>query len=186
MEADAIIKKCIEKKITLQQFFIVWCIYYKDYDTLKDYLEIDQLTEHDLRSLCDKKFLEDFNSPNAKTSYPEMFMVPDEVAEAFFVTENHGYEFYDIYPSTFPLYDKGSVFIAKSMPRDDVADLYLKHVRSRNKHEFVMKQVPRYEKLVKSGKVNGHKIVDFIRSEMWNVVAELWEQSENRNDGSDI
>jgi hypothetical protein len=83
-------------------------------------------------------------------------------------------ELWDKYPAAFPLGD-GGMFIARKGPdKHEVLKLYLERINSNpEKHQFVMKQLETYSKMVFDRKINGHRIHDWISNEMWDIVASL-------------
>jgi hypothetical protein len=83
-------------------------------------------------------------------------------------------ELWDRYPAALPLGD-GAMFIARKGPdKHEVLKLYLDRINSSpEKHEFVMKQLQAYTKLVLDRKINGHRIHDWISNEMWDIIPAL-------------
>lgn len=83
-------------------------------------------------------------------------------------------ELWDKYPAAFPLGD-GAMFIARKGPdKHEVLKLYLERIGfDSEKHQFVMKQLDTYTKMVFDRKINGHRIHDWISNEMWDIVTSL-------------
>jgi len=83
-------------------------------------------------------------------------------------------ELWDKYPAAFPLGD-GGMFIARKGPdKHEVLKLYLERIGfDSEKHQFVMKQLDTYTKMVFDRKINGHRIHDWISNEMWDIVVSL-------------
>jgi len=100
------------------------------------------------------------------------FELLDKGKELF--ATSFGDELYEAYPAAFPL-SGGSMFIARTGgDKGILAQLYHSRINnSREEHEFAMKQLHRYIKMVKSRKINGYKLVDWITNSLWHVIAEI-------------
>lgn len=183
-----VILTCIKQRVSVEQYFLMWLIRRRDFylpedkSLLKQYVKlVRQFKIEDVQDLVEKEFLDDFNSPGE--SIPDLYMLKPK-SDIFFTNEDSGEELFEEYPVTFPLYDKGAHFLARTGgDKKDLIDEYEKRIKyNRKKHEFVIKQLKAYKVLVKEGKINGYKIADWIRQELWDSIAifqkqELKEQS---------
>ena len=72
-------------------------------------------------------------------------------------------------------YDRGTNFIARAgADKNHVISEYLTRIgRSSKKHKFVMEQLSKYKSLIKRRLINGYKISDFVKMELWDVIASL-------------
>ena len=106
------------------------------------------------------------------------FYINPDISEEMFRDSSMGEELYKAYPAVFPLSD-GKSFIARTGgDKDFLMDLYLRKIDfSHEMHLEVMKQLKRYKKLVETGKLNGHKLIDWVSNEMWNIVKEIPEET---------
>jgi hypothetical protein len=174
---ESVVRFCIDNKITVRQYFFLYLIWIKDFQTssslARKYVNlVEPFPQDEVDDLVEKGFIEDFNSPSQML--PEMYMIPDSVADKLFLTEDRAEELWNSYPVTFPLYDKNSKFLARTGGnKDDILDLYRKKVKSLKKHTFVLEQLRAYIAMVSTGEINGMKIVDFIRQEIWDSVSEI-------------
>lgn len=182
MSDEAIIKFCIRHGITADQFFFMWLITRKDftlplkYSYAKQYLKhCGKFKEELVQNLVERGLIDDFNTEGK--SLPEMFLVRDHILKEFYVDEAAGEELYNSYPATFPLAGGGSFIARAGGDKEDLIATYLKRIRNNpDKHKFVMGQLSRYIDLVKAGKINGHKISDWITQELWDTVANIKEK----------
>jgi hypothetical protein len=182
MTDEEIIKFCIKHGITADQFFFMWLIARKDftnplkYSYAKQYIKSCGKFNDDLvQVLVEKNMIEDFNTPG--NSLPEMYMVKENILSEFFIDESAGEELYNRYPATFPLAGGGSFVARAGGDKEDLIAIYLKRIKNNpEKHKFVMGQLRRYIELVKCGKINGHKISDWIQQELWDTVANIEEK----------
>lgn len=189
-EDEEIILLCIKHQITVEQYFFMWLIRKQDWhqpegkSLAKQYVKLVRAFELDLiRDLVEKDWIDDFNSPGR--SIPEMYVLKPK-ANVFFIDEECGEELFREYPATFPLHEKGASFLARTGgPKDDLIAEYEKLIGySRKKHEFVIRKLRRYVILVREGKLNGHKIVDWIRMQLWESIEEF-EQTDKPYDASE-
>lgn len=129
-----------------------------------------------LNELVKKSYLEDFNSPGEY--YPEYFMLTAK-AKKIFATEEMAEEFWEAYPGIIFMKSRNASFVARSGgTKDDIKREYLKRIDySAEKHKMVLEQIGKYIRLVEQGLINGHRIVDFVRNEIWDVIAEIKEES---------
>ncbi len=188
---EEIISFCIRHRITVQQYFFMWLLVKKDWvlpmrkSLAKQYLQVcGEFDMEDIEDLVERGFIEDFNPPGE--SKPEMYMVRDDKMESFFADESAGEQLWNAYPATFPLSNGGSFIARAGGDKDDLIQIYLKKIKNNpNRHAFVMKQLERYKEKVKKGETNGHKISDWIATEMWNAVSEM-EETKQAKFGKDI
>jgi hypothetical protein len=96
------------------------------------------------------------------------------MSENMFDNIELGEQLYQSYPPAFPL-GEGRTFIARSgMPKHKLIELYLDKIgRDSEKHKFVMIQLEKYVNMVANGKINGHKLSDWVEQEMWDVIASI-------------
>jgi len=136
-----------------------------------------------LKKLSREKYLDNFNSPNEY--YPEMFSLTEK-SKTMFADVTIGEEFWKAYPAAFYMRGKGANFIARTgVDKEILITEYLNRIGfSSEKHKFVLRQLSKYEELVRSGIINGHKIRDFVKSEMWDVIAEF--NTEEKSFGKDV
>lgn len=188
---EEILNFCIRHRITVSQYFFMWLLVRKDWNLpRKDSLAVKYLNGcgkfemADIQDLIERGFVDDFNSVGQ--TLPEMYMVSEDVASEFFTDETAGEELWNNYPATFPLSD-GKMFVSRAGGnKDDLINAYLKRInRNPNKHRAVMVQLERYKQLVKLGKINGHKISDWIMSELWNTIEQI-KDTEKPKFGRDI
>lgn len=182
-EDEEVIKLCIRNSITVEQYFFMWLVRKQDFNEpdskslAKQYVKLVKAFDLDMvRDLGMKGLVDDFNSPGK--SNPELYVLKPK-AEAFFTDEDSGEELWKAYPATFPLGDKNTKFVARTGgPKDDLLDDYLQAIGfSRKKHQFAMKMLKEYTRLVHEGKLNGHKISDWIRQQMWETVADYLKEA---------
>lgn len=176
---EEVMKFCIQHKITVRQYFFMYLLATKDYSLpvgkslVKQYTqEIERFNATDVEVLMERDFVEDFNTPGEY--YPELYTLSDK-AKILFASSDMAEDLWTSYPVTFPLYDKNSVFLARTGgDKDDLCNDYLRRIKhSTAKHLFVMEQLEKYKEMVRRGEVNGYKISDWIRMELWDSVSEL-------------
>jgi hypothetical protein len=188
LEGEDVLRFCIEQKVSIEQYFFMYLIARKDFHLAdkvslgKQYMKLGYIFKpEDIRQLEEREFIDDFNQPGKY--YPEMYLLKEKMLQVF-ATEEMGEELWDKYPATFRLNEKGSRFIARAGgDKDELITLYLKKINySTKRHLFVMEQLPRFISLVDAGEINGYKIGDFIRQELWDTIAQI--MSEKRKGGS--
>jgi hypothetical protein len=179
MFENEIIEFCIRHKINVNQYFFLWLLLNKDWNRPykeslgRQYLnEVDKFTQRDIDDLENKGMIGNLNYP--PNTLPEMYIVKDHISKEIFVSEDEGEELWNAYPPNFPL-SSGGTFIARAGgDKDDLIEKYLKKINfSPVKHRFVMQQLKNYKSLVQQGRINGHKISDFIGMELWTTIAEI-------------
>jgi len=117
---------------------------------------------------------------------PEMYMIPDSIANNLFLTEDRAEELWNTYPVTFPIYSKDAKFLARTGgAKDEILDLYRKKVKSVKKHKYVLEQLKAYVYMVNNNEIHGMKIVDFIRQEIWDSVADMQQEKGKTDFGRD-
>lgn len=183
LDLEQVLKFCIKNRMTINEFFTLYMLARRDFDQSdsrslsRQYLaRCGKMDVAVIDSLVNKGYLEDMNSPGE--FYPMMMMLKP-LADKIFVETEMASEIWDKYPATFPLNGKGSSFLARAGgDKDEIVELYLKKINySLVKHQFVMEQLGRYIEMVKRGELNGHKIGDWIRAEMWDTVAATNQQT---------
>jgi hypothetical protein len=188
---EDVIKFCLRYRMKVNQYYFMYLLARKDfYKTYKESLakqylmEIEKFEYADMADLVERGFIEDMNSPGE--TLPEMFMLKEE-ALRLFIDEDLAEQLWELYPPTLPL-SNGASFIARAGgSKEEILALYRQKIDyRREKHDFVMKQLANYIKLVRAGKINGHKISDWIKMEVWDTVGELVEQENVEGFGEDI
>ena len=121
-----------------------------------------------IHPLIERDLIINLNQPGEY--YPE-FLLPSEGGTDLFATYMMGEEFWDTYPKLLPI-GHGGQFVARAgIEKEDFIDEYLRKIDyDPSIHIKVMKMLSVYEAMVKAGQINGHKIVNFMREEMWQVV----------------
>lgn len=139
----------------------------------------------DIRNLVDRELVLNYNSPGEYL--PEMFILTPEMDKVF-VNHEMAEELWNTYPKTFRLSEKGSRFIARGGgDKDEILVMYLKKINfSTDKHLFVMEQLSHYISLVDSGQLNGYKLIDFIRQELWDTIHGIKSEQTQGSHGRDI
>lgn len=173
-----IIEFCIRHRIKVEQYFFMWLLLRKDWNKpfaeslAKQYLKLTKFTMEDMNDLEERGLVMNMNTP--PSTLPELYIVHDSIASEIFAGDDAGEELWKMYPATFPL-SNGSSFVARGGgDKDELIAEYLRRINnSPSKHMFVMKQIARYKELVKQGKINGHKLSDFIGMELWETIAEI-------------
>lgn len=156
----------------------MWLLLRKDWNKpygeslARQYLKVTKFTMEDMADLEERGYVVNMNTP--PSTLPELYLVNENIANEIFAGEDAGEELWRAYPATFPL-SNGSSFVARGGgDKDELIAEYLRRINnSPSKHSFVMKQVSRYKELVAQGKINGHKLSDFISMELWETIAEI-------------
>lgn len=183
-EDEQVIKLCIKEHLSVEQYFFMWLVRKQDFnlpDTksiARQYVKLVKAFDmRDIRDLVERGYVDDFNSPGM--SNPDLYVLTHK-AGLIFTDEESGEELFRKYPATFPFQGQPGVFLARTgAPKDDLIDEYLKKIGySRKKHEFAMRQLEKYAFLVKEGKMNGKRIVDWVREELWLSVASYVEEQQ--------
>lgn len=186
---ESVIRFCIDNKITVRQYFFLYLILQKDFSKesslARKYVNlVEPFPPEEVEDLVEKGFLEDFNSP--AQMLPEMYMIPDGIANNLFLTDDRANEFWAAYPVTFPIYSKDAKFLARTGgAKDDILDLYRAKVKSLKKHTYVLEQLKAYVNMVNNNEIHGMKIVDFIRQEIWDSVADMRKERGTTDFGQD-
>ena len=186
---ESVIRFCIDNKITVRQYFFLYLILQKDFSKesslARKYVNlVEPFPQEEVEDLVEKGFLEDFNSP--AQMLPEMYMIPDSIANSLFLTEDKAEELWNTYPVTFPIYSKDAKFLARTGgAKDDILDLYRKKVKSLKKHNYVLEQLKDYVLMVNNNEIHGMKIIDFIRQEIWDSVRDMKKEKGNTDFSTD-
>jgi hypothetical protein len=191
MDLDNAIEICISKGLKIEQFLLMYFLKKRKdrkyggndaKDPMYQYIRV-RIQKHgpnaipffieDIEEIEEMGYVENFNRPNGPV-LPDMFILTPKSA-SIFATEDMGRQLWDNYPGLIKLKDKGTSFIAKAGEDPEVLiSKYLDKIgHSTDKHKFVMEQLDKYKKLLETGKVNGYKISDFVRYEIWNTIAEI-------------
>ena len=182
-EDEDVMKTCIQHRISVEQYFFMYLLSRRDFNKpeeeslARQYINrVKRFKLDDIKDLEDRGFIEDMNSPGQ--SFPEFYILPPKIYEKFFFhEEDDGEELWLAYPAKFPLRDKGTEFLARTGgDKHELLSIYRKRIKnSKKKHKFVMEQLEKYKRLVKSGKINGRRIAEFIKFELWDSIAECTE-----------
>lgn len=179
MNEKQIIEFCIRNSITVEQYFIVY-LTRRRWEGFRqefvDYTRQFPWTQVDMKTVVAKKMV--VASEDTEELSPISLCIPekDELngSETFASDQVHGDELWYSYPATFPLFG-GGVFIARTgMGKEQLIELYLDKIgRDPEKHQFVLQQLEKYIRLVQTGKINGHKISDWVANEMWDTISAI-------------
>lgn len=192
LDGEEVLRYCLKKRVAIQQFFIMYLLARNDFN-MPDKRSLGKLYIHEfgqfpreiIDDLVTRGFIEDCNSPGQY--FPELLMLTPVAREQF-----AGYEMaeqlWEGYPATFRLGDKGTRFIARGGgDKDELLALYLQKINfSTPKHAFVMRQVARFIPMVEAGQINGYKLSDWIRGELWDTIAAVESAGEGGEFGKDI
>lgn len=176
MSIDEMTKICFMHDLDIEQVLLLYMLAEKNYDEsslLFKYVDqFGKFSQNKIGNLIKEGFLDDFNSPGK--TLPEMYVLTDK-ATRIFATEDMGEELWNSYPATFPIADRGTNFIARAgADKNHVISEYLTRIgRSAKKHRFVMEQLKKYTALIERRLINGYKISDFVKMEIWDVIASL-------------
>lgn len=188
MFENEVLEFCIRHRIKVEQYFFMWLILRKDWNKpygeslARRYLKVTVFPMEDMLDLEERGFVMNMNTP--PSTLPELYIVNDHIAGEIFAGEDAGEELWKSYPATFPL-SNGNNFVARGGgDKDDLIAEYLRRINnSPSKHSFVMKQVQRYKQMVLQGKINGHKLSDFIGMELWETIAEIGREEQTKKSG---
>jgi hypothetical protein len=191
MDFKQILKLSINNELCVNEVLLLYLIANNDFtenSLLDAYInKCGNFSYELLEGIVKKGYLENFNTPGE--FYPEYYMLTKR-ANRIFANEKIGKEFWESYPATFFMRGKNANFVARAgADKDYIINEYLKRIDfSASKHEFVIAQIKKYKDLVNRGVINGHKISDFVKGEMWDVIAELDESNtvDNSNFGIDL
>ena len=181
MTIDEMLEVCYKYGLCIEQVFLLYLLSQgrtEKFSPLMKYIKAcDKFDRSMMDQLVTKGFLDDFNSPGK--SYPEYFMLTGK-AKVIFADEDMGEELWEAYPAAFPI-EGGKNFIARAGgDKNFIITEYLKRIGySTSKHKEVMKQLAKYKRLVARGIINGYKISDFVKQELWNVIAEFDDEGED-------
>lgn len=185
---EKVIALCIKHGITVNQYFLMYLLARKDFhlpirsSLLKQYSKSIQVFDaRDLGALERKGFVVDMNQAGTDKFYPE-FISLTEKASVFFVSTEIAEQLYLNYPATFPIGNK--VFLARTGDdKERMLEEYLKRIDYNvSKHLYVLEQLEVFKDLVNRGKMNGYKLIDWIRMELWDEVATYMSRANNVRD----
>lgn len=174
MSYESFIRKCVKNNLTIEQLMMLSMVRLKDFVDPKSWSnqyfnKIGRFSkERVLDPLLERNYMINLNQPGEY--FPEFFVITDK-GEEMFATYMMGLEFWESYPRTLPL-SNGSNFVSRAgIDRDDLIELYLKKIEHDPKKHFdVMRRTKIYERMVKGGKINGHKIGTYVSECLWEVV----------------
>ena len=168
------LKLCIRHKITLEQMMLLYLLKMKEFEDPRS-VSNQYITQVEVFSaerviipLEQAGYIINLNSSGEY--YPE-FLVPTDKADEIFANELMGEELWNAYPKTFPIDGSGQFLARVGIEKEEFIDEYLRKINyDPTLHKTVMKRLGVYERMVKEGKLNGYKIVDWMRQRMWEVV----------------
>lgn len=166
------IEFCIEYDLTPEELIAFNLVERNNPKACDKYIEkYGHPTKKTLLSLYSKGLiiLSSFDNPNVVSSIVSS-VIKEQAKDSL---EDMGEELWQAYPAAFPLGD--GMFIARKGPdKQSVLEFYINKINGdRTKHEFVLRQLKTYIKLVRDRKINGHRIIDWISNEMWDIIAEI-------------
>ncbi len=176
------IKFLCDHEITSEDFLFLYTLYLEEYDSLLDYVEVDKggvngLTRDRMTYLMEKGYLVNYSrdSDPIETRYaPEMFFVTDKFKNLIFISDQMaGKELWNLYPAFLKI--NGDSIPAKSCNKDEILTLYSRKIGNNiSTHQRVIEALTTYkERGLNMG------IEKFIRSEHWENVGELDDNSSN-------
>jgi len=170
------LRLCVRQEITLEQMMFLYLVKMKDFLDGKSWsnqyvTKIQKFNvEQVIHPLIERGLLMNLNQPGEY--FPEFLMASEE-GDALFATYMMGQELWDEYPKMLPIGHGGSFVARAGIEKDDMIDEYLRKIdHDPNTHIKVMKKLKVYEEMVRNGSINGHKIVNWVREMMWEVVPE--------------
>lgn len=181
---------CVKEQITIEQYMFLFLTVKHEFADKKsigwEYIKHVGKFEYSrvIEPLINRGYILDLNSEGKK--FPEFF-VPSERTEKLFASTRMGEEFWDAYPKVLPLGGKGSFVSRAGIQKDDLIEEYLRKINyDPDTHITVMSKLRAYENMVKKGKINGHKIVNFVREEIWEVIEDKDVEDAGTTWGTDI
>ncbi len=168
------LKSCVRNNLTLEQMMFLYLIKLKDFTDPKSWsnqyvTRVQKFSvEKVISPLLERDLLMNLNSPGE--FYPE-FLVPTDEGEKLFATYAMAEEFWAAYPKLLPIHGSGNFVARAGIDKDDFVDEYLRKIEhDPSVHMMIMKKLTIYEDMVKAGKINGHKISNFISQEIWEAI----------------
>lgn len=179
MYEKEVVEFCIKHKVKVEQYFFMWFILSKSWtrphreSLVKLYLrQVGNFRIQDIEDLEERGFLENANTP--PNTYPELYFVKESISSEIFASDDAGEELWKKYPASFPLSDGGSFIARGGGDKDElIADYLVRINNSPSLHRFVISQIEVYKELVGKRQLNGYKLSDFIKMELWNTIAEI-------------
>jgi len=168
------LRLAIKNNLTIEQLYFLYLVRMKDFMDKDSWSNqyVDKIQKFSLERVLDPLIEKDllFNLNKAGEYWPE-FLMPTKKGEELFATEMMGEEFWDNYPKSLPI-GQGGRFIARAgIEKGDLIDLYLKKIDyNPSKHAEVMGKLKIYESMVIKGQINGHKIVNWVKEELWSAI----------------
>jgi hypothetical protein len=168
------LRSCVRNEITLEQMMFLYLVKMKDFQDAKSWsnqyvIRVKKFSVEDVvHPLIERDYLINLNQPGEY--YPE-FLVVSESGDGLFATYMMGQELWDAYPKMLPIGHGGSFVARAGIEKDDLIEEYLRKIdHDPGVHVTVMRKLKVYEAMVRSGNINGHKIVNWVRETMWEVV----------------
>ncbi len=176
---------CVKNGVTLEQMMFLYLIRMKDFLDPKSWsnqyvVKIQKFSvEGVIHPLIESELLINLNQ--AGEYYPEMMMATEK-GDGLFATYMMGEELWDCYPKMLPIGHGGSFIARAGIEKDDLIEEYLKKIdHDPIIHIRVMKRLGLYEQMVRAGEINGHKIVNWVREMMWEIIPDEEKPKFGRN-----
>lgn len=139
--------------------------------------------------LTDKGLIEDLNpmvnEGNKTFRYYDVdnFLVTPKFSKLVFVaTEEAGEQLWNKYPARLPI--NNTYFISRAGDKEKITRTYARKIKNDiAMHEMVISMVKEYKVMIEEGKINAHKIGDFVEGEMWYAIQEILESEKREGSG---
>lgn len=177
MNDKQILEFCLRHKITVSQYFIIYLTNQRwqgfTYQ-FNEYVKLHPWSQDELKDLMKKKLIVSTSHRDSEEIHFTEIRVSDSFGEETLAHLDLFEQLWLAYPVTFNL-SGGGTFIARTgMNKDKLAVLYLNKIgHDPGKHTRVLSLLAKYCRLVMAGKINGHKLSDWVDREMWETVAEI-------------
>lgn len=140
-DAKGLVEFCAKKKITTEQYLLCYLSHKNEFATFYKYVnEVRKIPDALIDDLVRKGYIINANKPG--DSYPDMFIVTDEMAEG--IDKLHGGEsdeLYELFPTRIFLPD-GNSFLSRNLSREETERLYNSLLlRTKAKHKEVMESL---------------------------------------------
>lgn len=174
-----VIKECVKRNLSVSQLFALSLVEINSTGArqyIKDYVkQFGPPSEEDLISLMERDLV--YAPFKIEGPYYYYDLAPIRVSKESLL--DMADELWNYYPATFPL-SSGGCFISRTGgSKELLLQQYLEKIEhSVETHKFVLQQLSRYVNLVSAGKINGHKISEWITNEMWNTIASIPEEED--------
>lgn len=185
------VETLIKYGITPAQYLLMAMVYYKRTDLMVKVKQIQDMEhvidpkvghpylisfirESEVRNLESRGWLINLNKDGEH--YPEFFSLHDDIEQELFEpTKSFGEEFWSAYPNTLTI--DGKVIGAKSCDKEWFLYAYASVCSNRKVHGNMMKLLDKFKRLVKVHKLNAVGIEKYMKSRMWETVADIDESS---------